>query len=174
MSEADLMSLVSQLREARSLLREQDAIMLAAIFDRPGADTAVAINRHRCMCGADASGIGGSGMWDSVERLEQEREELERERSRLEKDKAKFLDEAVRRDNKSFVFRGPPGTPGSPSTAGVMAPGDVGLTTPHHFHRHLAGAGTLMVPISPCPNFSESGGLPLLTFSPPAASPDTA
>lgn len=40
----------------------------------PGADTAVAINRHRCMCGADASGIGGSGMWDSVERLEQERE----------------------------------------------------------------------------------------------------
>ena len=34
MSEADLMSLVSQLREARSLLREQDAIMLAAIFDR--------------------------------------------------------------------------------------------------------------------------------------------
>ena len=80
----------------------------------------------------------------------------------------------MRRDNKSFVFRGPPGTPGSPSAAGMMTPGDVGLTTPRHFHRHLAGAGTLMVPISPCPNFGETGGLPLLTFSPPAASPDTA
>lgn len=34
MSESDVMGLVSQLREARSLLREQDAIMLAAIFDR--------------------------------------------------------------------------------------------------------------------------------------------
>lgn len=55
-----------------------------------------------------------------------------------------------------------------------MTPGDVGLTTPRHFHRHLAGAGTLMVPISPCPNFADTGGLPLLTFSPPAASPDTA
>lgn len=34
MCQEDLASLVSQLREARSLLREQDAIMFAAIFDR--------------------------------------------------------------------------------------------------------------------------------------------
>lgn len=33
-SGADLTALVSQLGEARALLREQDAIMLAAIFDR--------------------------------------------------------------------------------------------------------------------------------------------
>lgn len=36
MSEEDVASLASQLREARSLLREQDAIMFAAIFDRCG------------------------------------------------------------------------------------------------------------------------------------------
>lgn len=36
MSQEDLASLMSQLREARSLLREQDAIMFAAIFDRCG------------------------------------------------------------------------------------------------------------------------------------------
>lgn len=34
MSAEDVTSLVSQLREARSLLREQDAIMFAAIFDK--------------------------------------------------------------------------------------------------------------------------------------------
>lgn len=34
MSQEDLASVVSQLREARSLLREQDAIMFAAIFDK--------------------------------------------------------------------------------------------------------------------------------------------
>lgn len=33
-SREDVGSLVSQLREARSLLREQDVIMFAAIFDR--------------------------------------------------------------------------------------------------------------------------------------------
>lgn len=33
-SAEDVTSLVSQLREARSLLREQDAIMFAAIFDK--------------------------------------------------------------------------------------------------------------------------------------------
>ena len=34
LSKMDVARLVSQLREARSLLREQDAIMLAAIFDK--------------------------------------------------------------------------------------------------------------------------------------------
>lgn len=34
MSQEDLASVVAQLREARSLLREQDAIMFAAIFDK--------------------------------------------------------------------------------------------------------------------------------------------
>lgn len=33
-SQEDLASVVAQLREARSLLREQDAIMFAAIFDK--------------------------------------------------------------------------------------------------------------------------------------------
>lgn len=94
---------------------------------------------------------------------------------KLEKDKARFLDEAVRRDRKSFIYSCPPGTPSSPDTAGVVGgSGDVALSTPGHFHRHLAATGTLMVPHSPSPNVGEGAGLPLLTFTPPAASPDTA
>ncbi|CAM9465065.1 unnamed protein product, partial [Ectocarpus sp. 8 AP-2014] len=73
-SAGDVTSLVSQLREARSLLREQDAIMFAAIFDKPGAGTSAA-NRDPCMFGVDDGVyLGGSGVWDSLERLEQQRE----------------------------------------------------------------------------------------------------
>jgi len=45
-------------------------------------------------------------------------QELERERSKLEKDKARFLEEAVRRDSKSFVFSCPPATP-TPATPAI-------------------------------------------------------
>lgn len=38
-SQENMTSIVSQLREARALLREQDAIMFAAIFDRYGLVT---------------------------------------------------------------------------------------------------------------------------------------
>lgn len=55
MSQEDLTSLMSQLREARSLLREQDAIMFAAIFDRCVRHTRVLyINTHTHTCGRDS------------------------------------------------------------------------------------------------------------------------
>eukprot|EP00752_Nemacystus_decipiens_P017760 g15923.t1 len=174
MSQEDLTCLMSQLREARSLLREQDAIMFAAIFDRPGASDA---NRKRCVCGVDADGLGGSGVWDSLERLEQEREELERERSKLEKDKAKFLEEAVKRDSKSFVYSGPAALmPETPAAAR-----DNRYATPTHSNRQGAGEhGRLSVATtSPMPGRGEATGaadgasLPLMTFTPPGASPDT-
>lgn len=42
-------------------------------------------------------------------------QELEQERAKLEKDKTKFLEEAVRRDSKSFVFSYPSASP-TPTT----------------------------------------------------------
>lgn len=93
-------------------------------------------------------------------------QELERERSRLERDKARFLEEAVRRDTKSFVYSGPPGSPGSPFGTDTGSTRDAGMTTPGHTHRHLGPNGMLKVPNSP--------SLPLMNFTPPAASPDTA
>eukprot|EP00903_Cladosiphon_okamuranus_P019677 g18084.t2 len=171
MTQEDLASLMSQLREARSLLREQDAIMFAAIFDRPGANDAI---RKRCVCGVDVDGLGGSGVWDSLERLEQEREELERERSKLEKDKAKFLEEAVKRDSKSFVFSCSPATP----TAETPVPRDNRYATPTHSNGGQQVGALTVATASPNPGWSGTGGgdaagLPLMTFTPPGASPDT-
>ncbi|CAM9795768.1 unnamed protein product [Ectocarpus fasciculatus] len=167
MSAEDVTSLVSQLREARSLLREQDAIMFAAIFDKPGAGTSAA-TRDRCMCGVDGGVLlGGSGVWDSLDRLEQQREDLGRERLKLETDKAKFLEEAVHRDSKSFVFACPPATPTTDSR----------YATPVHPHRNALRNGTLTVAAaSPAPNGrgGDAGNLSLMSFTPPAASPDTA
>ncbi|CAM9162496.1 unnamed protein product [Ectocarpus sp. 4 AP-2014] len=165
-SAEDVTSLVSQLREARSLLREQDAIMFAAIFDKPGAETSAA-NRDRCMCGADDGVLlGGSGVRDSLERLEQQREELGKERLKLEADKAKFLEEAVHRDSKSFVFACPPATPTADSR----------YATPVHHHGKALGNGKLTVAAaSPAPNQRgvEAGNLSRMSFTPPTASPDT-
>ncbi|CAM9332047.1 unnamed protein product [Ectocarpus sp. 13 AM-2016] len=166
MSAEDVTSLVSQLREARSLLREQDAIMFAAIFDKPGAGTSAA-NRDRCMCGVDDGVLGGgSGVWDSLERLEQQKEELGKERLKLEADKAKFLEEAVHRDSKSFVFACPPATPTTDSR----------YATPVHHHGKALGNSKLTVAAaSPAPNGKggEVGSLSRMSFTPPTASPDT-
>ncbi|CBJ31570.1 conserved unknown protein [Ectocarpus siliculosus] len=166
MSAEDVTSLVSQLREARSLLREQDAIMFAAIFDKPGAGTSAA-NKDRCMFGGDDGVyLGGSGAWDSLERLEQQREELGKERLKLEADKAKFLEEAVHRDSKSFVFACPPATPTADSR----------YATPVHHHGKALGNGKLTVAAaSPAPNGrgGEAGNLSRMSFTPPTASPDT-
>ncbi|CAM9271979.1 unnamed protein product [Scytosiphon promiscuus] len=178
-SQEDMTSIVSQLREARALLREQDAIMFAAIFDRPGAG--VASEQHACVCG----GEGGSGVWDSLERLEQEREELEQERSKLEKDKAKFLEEAVRRDSKSFVFSYPSASP----TPGTPVPRDSRYATPVQLRGRqeqsgAEGARDLTVATTTPPgangNGATGGGgvrdavsMPLMTFTPPTASPHT-
>lgn len=105
-------------------------------------------------------------------------QELEHERARLEQDKAKFLEEAVRRDRKSFVYSVPPSTPGSPlDSRGAGSSGwggDVKVSTPVNWHRHLATTGTLMVPTTPChAGVEEASCLPLMTFTPPGASPET-
>lgn len=97
-------------------------------------------------------------------------------------EKGKFLDDAVLRDSKNFVFGYSPGTPVSPNDQrGVNDTyGKDALTTPRHYHhRHLSATGTLMVPPSPAlggvgGGGGCGGGLPLMTFTPPTASPDTA
>lgn len=59
-----------------------------------------------------------------------------------------------------------------------MGGGDTGLKTPVHWHRHLAAAGTIMVPTTPrsaAPSGSGAGSssAPFISFTPPGASPET-
>ncbi|CAM9932772.1 unnamed protein product, partial [Choristocarpus tenellus] len=68
----------AKLREARSLLQQQDSIMLAAIFDKPGAAVtkASALGGLGGQEGEDLGGGDGqldaSFLWESRERLDQE------------------------------------------------------------------------------------------------------
>lgn len=125
-------------------------------------------------------------------------QELEQERSELEKDKARFLDQAMRRDKKSFVFSCPPRTPlpqdgsnknhdeeendgNSDGDSDCFGRGDDSFSTPSHFRSrprgHLAGDPLVIVPsFSPLPNGGRGVAerLTLMTFTPPTASPDTA